>query len=308
MNLLSVIVTLTGGEDQVARCLRALTAQHDAPPMEILVPLYPALHDGTGLRRAWPVVRWIDMPDDPPPPVPAFEHWKVDRLRAAGLAAASGDVIALIQDNALPGDSWCAALWEEHRNKPYEVIGGGIRNVGASLLNRAVFYCDFGRFQPPFPPAATGYASVVNVSYKRAAIENCRDAWQEFYDESVVHRRILDAGGAVYLTPAFHVDYDRGPLSVGIALRQKLASGRAFAARRAQASSLLRRLVLAAFSPGLAPLMLARQFLLLRRRGSELTPFLAAAPLTWLCLLAWSIGEFIGYVTARPFPKRSRGH
>jgi hypothetical protein len=143
---------------------------------------------------------------------------------------------------------------------------------------------------------------VINVSYKRKAIESCRNAWQEFYDESVVHRRIGEGGGVLYLTSMLNVDHDYGRLPFAVAFRRKIASGRAFAARRSRTVSFFRRVAYASLSPCLAPLLLLRQFILLLRRGHELRPFLAAAPFISACLIGWSLGELIGYATAQPFP------
>ncbi len=300
--LLSVVVTLTGDDSDASRCMQALAAQRGAPPTEIVVPLYSKLHDSASLRLAWPEVRFIDMLEDPPPPGPAWEHWKVDRLRAVGLQAARGDIVGMLQDNGLPDDRWSATVWELHRQHTHEAIGGSVRHAGASLLNRAAYYCDFLRYQAPFLPAITDYASVINVSYKREAIEECRDAWQEFFDESVVHRRIRNRGRGLYLTSMLSVDYDYGALPFAVALRRKVASGRAFAARRSRTASVLRRVAYASLSPGLAPLLLVRQFILLRRRGQEVRPFLAAVPFISACLVGWSLGELIGYATAQPFP------
>lgn len=301
MPLLSVVVTILASEEGLtSRCLRALSTQRDAPPTQIIVPLYPSLDGGAGLRQMWPTVQFIDIPEDPPPPHPGLEHWKYDRRRSAGLAAARGEVIAMTEDRAIPGDRWCATLWEEHRRRAYGVIGGGVEYTGSAVVNRAVFYCDFGRYQPPFQAALVDYVSAANVSYKRAVLENCHDVWKDFYDESEVHGRIREAGGKIYLTPELTVRYDRGPLPARLALRQKRASGRVFAGRRAQAGT-ARRMAYAALSPALAPLMLFRMFWLRKRRGQPVGPFLTAAPFTFLCLLFWSLGEFMGYATAQPF-------
>src|SRR5947209_14171856 len=188
------------------------------------------------------------MPDAPPPPTPEWEHYKVDRLRAVGLRTAVGDVIAMLQDNALPGPDWCANIWQQHRLTMHHAIGGAIEYPGANLLTRAVYYCDFSRYQPPFAATQTEFASVLNVAYKRAAIEASRDEWSTFFDESVVHRRIRQAGGTIFLVPDVAVTYTPGPQSAQLALRRKFASGRAFAGRRARRAGFWRRAVLTTLS------------------------------------------------------------
>lgn len=304
MPLLSVVVTILGNESVfTSRCLAALLAQKDAPPMEIVVALYPALDDGPSLRRSWPTIEFIDIPDAPPPDDPALEHINYDRRRAVGLAAARGEVIVMTDDYAIPRERWCASMWEQHRNTQYAAIGGGIEFKGSSLLNRAVYYCDFGRYQPPFPAGAAVWLSASNVCYTRPTLEHCRDVWRDLYDETLVHMSIRQSGATLFLTPDVVVDYDRGLLSLRRVLRQKRASGRVFAGRRAQQTGAPKRLLYALLSPALAPLMLVRMFLMLRRQG-KMQLFLPSAPLVFLCLLYWSAGELTGYLTAQPFPSR----
>ena len=302
MPMLSVVVAITTGADHTSRCLHALSAQRDGPPTEIIVPLYRLLDDETRLRRDWPSVRFVEVPEDPPSDRGRV-HWQFDRRRAIGLAAAYGEVVAMTEDHAIPDDRWCATIWSEHNRKPYGVIGGGIEHVGVGLWNWAAYYCDFARYQPPFPEAAAEYVSDVNVSYKRASLENCRDIWQNLYDETTLHERMRGSGDTLYLTPSLTVAYDRGPLSGSRLMLERLTWGRVFAGRRALKARPLRRFAYGLLSPGLAPLLLARKFLTLCRRGHSLGPFLVALPFTFVCLLFWSLGEFVGYATAQPFSR-----
>lgn len=273
--------------------------------MEIIVPVYPALDGPEALRAKWPGVRFIDVPDEAPPENPNLEHWKYDRRRAVGLASARGEVIAMTEDRAIPGERWCAAIWDAHWRLDYEVIGGGVGFAGGSLFNRSVFYCDFGRYEPPFQSGVVDHISAANVSYKRDELELHKAVWEKFYDESEIHRRIQHSGGRLYITPDIALQYGRGPLSPWAALRQKLSSGRVFAARRAREDRGL-RVFYAAFCPALAPLLFRRMFQLRKSRGQPMPPFRAAAPFVFLLLAFWSAGEFIGYVTAQPFPRWER--
>jgi hypothetical protein len=305
MPLLSVVVTITSGADHTFRCLQALSAQRDAPPTEIIVPLYPSLDDAVHLRHEWPSVRFIDIPEEPPA-ARGWEHLQYDRRRAIGLAASRGEVIAMTEDHAIPEERWSSTIWSLHQRFPYGVIGGGITHCGTKLLNWAIFYSDFARYQPPFPPSTADYISDINVSYKRSSLDKCRNVWWNFYDETSVHRSIRETGDIPFLTPDFTVGYDRGSLSLSRVMNERFTWGRLFAGRRAQGVSNLRRFVYFSLSPGLAPLLLVRKFLMLRRRGHLLKPFFSALPLTFLCLLIWSLGEFVGYATKRPFPLVAR--
>jgi hypothetical protein len=305
MPLLSVVVAITSGADHTFRCLQALSAQRDAPPTEIIVPLYPSLDDAVHLRHEWPSVRFIDIPEEPPA-ARGWEHMQYDRRRAIGLAASRGEVIAMTEDHAIPEERWSSTIWSLHQRIPYGVIGGGITHRGTNLLNWAVFYCDFARYQPPLPPSTADYISDINVSYKRPALDNCRNVWRDLYDETSVHRSVREAGDTLFLTPDFTVEYDRGPLLLSRVLIERFIWGRVFAGRRAQKVSGLRRFAYISLSPGLAPLLLVRNFFMLRQRGHMLKPYFCVLPLVFLCLFISSLGEFVGYATKRPFPLVAR--
>jgi hypothetical protein len=304
MALLSVIVTIMNGTTQLGRCLRALSSQTEAPPLEIIVPVFSKLDGVEGLKREWPAVRFIEIPDEPPPSH-GFQHWKYDRRRAIGVASARGDVIALTDEYAIPPERWCAMIRELHIASDAEVIGGALRLRSSKLINRGAFLCDFARFEPPFEPGETAFASLVNVSYKRSTLEKCRDHWRDFFDETVVHDRIRRAGARIFLDPGLVVDYDHGELSLAPLLRGKYESGRTFAGRRIRDAGVVRRISFAAGAALLPPVLFGRNLGATTANGerSRLSAFFAAAPLLVFCLAAWSAGEFAGYITGRAFPR-----
>ena len=304
MALLSVIVTIMNGATQLGRCLRALSRQTDAPPLEIIVPVFGKLEGVAALRHEWPAVRFIEIPDQPPP-VHGFQHWKYDRRRAIGVACARGDVIALTDEYAIPPERWCAMIRERHVSSGAEVIGGALRLRTPRLLNRAAFLCDFARFEPPFEAGETTFASLVNVSYKRSVLEKCSDEWRDFFDETVVHEHIRRAGARIFLDPGLTVDYDHGELSIAPLLRGKYESGRTFAGRRIRNAGTMTRISFAAGATVLPAVLWGRKLgaAIASRRRDRLLSFLAAAPLLAFCLVAWSAGEFAGYLTGRAFPR-----
>ena len=304
MALLSVIVTIMNGATQPGRCLRALSSQTGAPPLEIIVPVFSKLDPVATLKHEWPAVRFIEIPDQPPP-THGFQHWKHDRRRAVGVASARGDLVALTDEYAIPPERWCAMIRERHAASDAEVIGGALRLRTPKRINRAAFLCDFARFEPPFEPAETAFASLVNVSYKRSALEQCSHQWRDFFDETVVHDRIRRVGGRILLDPELVVDYDHGELFLVPLLRGKYESGRTFAGRRIQNAGSATRISFAA-GAGLLPAVLFGRKLgaaIASGERNRVAAFFAAAPLLAACLVAWSAGEFTGYVTGRAFPR-----
>jgi hypothetical protein len=299
MKLLSVIVTITDGEDHLGRCLTALSSQKNAPPLEIIVPVYPQVENVSVLRRQWPQIRFVEVEGAAPDQL-ALAHWAYDRRRATGLTASSGDLIAITEDHAIPEPGWCEKIAALHRQH-YGVIGGAIEHSGSRVLNWAVYFCDFGRYQKPFPARRSEYISDINVSYKRETLLKCADLWCEFYHETAVHGRLSRQGETLWLTPDLTVHHDRGRLRLAALLPERFYWARVFAGRRAESMSLRSRLVYALLSPALPVLLLARRFREACRNRANVPRFVAATPAMVALLMVWACGEFAGYVTASSF-------
>ena len=300
--MLSVVVTIVDGGAALARCLDALAAQHDPPPLEILVP-----HDDTValglLPGRHPSVRFLPLGDVRTARdfrSPSGQHELFDRRRAAGLAAAGGEVVAILEDRGVPDPSWARTVIRLHGELPHAVIGGAIDHAYDGLLNWAVYFCDFGRYQPPFAAGPRPYVSDVNIAYKRRAIEATRSLWAERYHETTVHWALQRAGETLFLSPEPVVRQMRDGLSLAALLRERLGWGRLFAYTRAREIGAGKRLVLAALSPALTPVLWLRLLRQRLERGTSLGRFVAATPLIVLLLAAWSAGELAGYLTGRP--------
>jgi hypothetical protein len=298
---LSVIVTVVDGGAALERCLAALAAQQDAPPLEVLVPWDASIPAAGGLAARFPAARFLALgaiATQRPAATPAGQHELYDRRRAAGLAAATGDLVAILEDRGVPRPDWAATMARLHGALPHAAIGGAVAHGRTGTLNWAVFFCDFGRYQPPLAAGPRPYVTDVNICYKRRALEVTRTLWAERYHETTVHWALLRAGETLYLSPEPVVEQHRDGLRLGALLRERLGWGRLFAYTRAREVPAARRLVLAALSPILPFVLLARLFRGRLARGRDRGAFLRAAPAILLLLAAWSLGELLGYLTA----------
>ncbi len=304
---LSVVVTVTTGGDHVARCLEALAAQRDAPPFEVLVPVDPAVRGVEAWRRAHPEAEFpivaetaeeaarLHFAGDPGP-----EHLAYDRPRATGLAAAGAPLVALTEDHARPDTDWVGRIVAAHARLPHAVIGGAIDNRSDYPLTWAVYFCDFGRYQSPLPAGPAGYASDVNVSYKRAALARVEAAWRGAYHETAVHGALRARGETLWLAPEIVVHQERGRLRARLVLRERFAWGRLYAGKRVREMGALRRAAMIVAAPLLPLVLLLRRSREALGRGAQRGAFLRALPWMALLLGAWSLGEWVGYTTGRP--------
>ena len=277
-------------------CLEALSRQIDGPSMEVIVPYHQDVEGIDGLRRRFPQVSYVAV-DDPRVSarrVGSREHH--DILRARGLAAARGEIVALLEDHEWPNQHWAASVVAAHRDD-FAAIGGAIENGVDRPLNWAVYYCDFSRYQNPVPSGESPFASDANVTYKRAVLEGIRSVWEPSFREVVVHAALVSQGRKVALRREIVVYQNRRRLQFAAAVSERFVWGRSFAMTRGMLLGTRRRIVYAALSPLLPAILLSRMARNAWGRG-HFGRFLTAIPIIVLLVTVWSIGEGAGYLTA----------
>jgi hypothetical protein len=195
---------------------------------------------------------------------------------------------------------------DAHKEFPAAAIGGAIENKVNRPLNWAVYFCDFGRYQNPLKPGPSPTLSDVNISYKRQALSAVKKVWQDFYHEPFVNGSLMAQGQKLWLSPRIVVYQHRENLKLSAAMRERYEWGRYYAGNRVKKLMLIRRLTYLILSPALPVLLAVRKIrdVLIKRR--HIGVFISALPLMLLLTLFWSVGEFIGYLTASPIPVRER--
>jgi hypothetical protein len=189
------------------------------------------------------------------------------------------------------------AALDRHPNAA--AVGGAVECDSDRLLNWAVWFCDFGRYQNPLPEGPAPFASDSNVAYRRSALEAARAAWASDYHETAVHGAMLSAGFEICTTPRVVVWQARGRLSLARALMERRVWARSFAGTRARLID-ARRWILALLTPLLPVVMTGRLAAVVLSRRRHRRRFLACLPLIVVLQTAWACGEFAGYVTGRP--------
>ncbi len=296
---LSVIVTIVSGKEAVRTNLGSLYPQARTENAEIIVPFDRWSSDVLDLAAEFPRVlfQFVDVRQG----VREMHH-VYDLRRAAGIAAAKGEVIALTEDHAVPDADWCQQMLIAHK-QPYDAIGGAIENAVDRPLNWAWYYCDFGRYGRPFAGSEPKFLSDVNLSYKRDALMNVRDIWGDSYQETSVNWALAERGHELFLDHRPVVRQARPKLPMRAALRERLSWGRVFAETRASRLSAAGRAMLALGTAFLPVLLTARILKQMLRHRRTYTQVLSTLPLVFLLSIWWSIGEMLGYLFTRSVPK-----
>lgn len=300
---LSIVVTVVDGGAALRRCLTALMSQAGAPAMEVLVPYDSTIASVALWVQEFPGVRFVDaglLTSKRPPSSAGGQHELIDRRRAAGLAAAGGDLVGVIEDRGVPRADWAATAVRLHQALPNLVIGGAVENGRDHVLNWAVYWCDFGRYQLPFERGPRHYVTDVNVVYKRRALEQTRDIWQARYHEPLVHWALERAGETLLLTPELVVDQLRDGLTIAGLLSERVAWGRLFGSLRVRDASLPRRIALTVMAPLLPAVLFWRLMRDQVRKGTPSGRLIRVGPAALLLVSAWAVGEALGYATGKP--------
>jgi hypothetical protein len=303
LSVVVVVVSDTVGRSAglvpLARCLEALERQTDPPETEVIVPYLPRdaeVEELDRLARRFPRVLFLAVGDVRPPVGASREHH--DALRARGLAAARGEIVALLEDHARPDPLWSSRVVEAHR-LPHAAIGGAIENDVDRPLNWAVYFCDFYRYMNPVPAGAADGASDANVSFKRRSLEAIRPIWNGSFHEPAVNAALVEGGQTMALFPDIVVVQHREELHPAEALKERFVWGRSYAAARGATATPGRRAFMAALSPALPLLLTARMARTVADRGRLGGAFVRALPWTLLLTTSWSLGELMGYVAGR---------
>lgn len=211
---LSVLLPTTREWPEIGEALAAALAQDCVEPFEVLVL------DGHGAGLAGapsPPVRWLREPG-----ADVFD------LRALGLAAARGEIVAISEDHCVLPSDWCRRVLAAHRESPaLALVGPVVNHPGSSRrpVDRANFLLTMGPYAAPLEELPAGRLPIpTNLSLKRAALPAGRTAagWLE-YDLLAVLRDRGEIGIAGEVSLA-HLQSWRA----GEALAVHFASGRAY--------------------------------------------------------------------------------
>jgi len=300
---LSVVVTIVDDGSALHRCLAALAAQETSPPLEVLVPYDTTVGGIEELRAAFPHFLFLDIGAHRlrrAPASPAGQHELIDIRRAAGLRHASGDIIAMLEDRGGPRSTWAAKVIMAHARVAAggaAAIGGAVENGRDRILNWAVYFCDFAKYQLPLEEGPAAWITDVNLSNKREVLQRARRFWEGRYHETTMHWNLRRHGEELWITPELVVDQHRDNLTIGSLLAERLAWGRLFACTRVREMSPAGRVGLSLLTPLLPALLFLRLLRLSFEKRSNLGRLVRAAPVTLLLLTVWSLGELVGYVT-----------
>ena len=284
----SVTVAVIGicGAAHLRRCLDALAAQVEAPPFDIVVVYDPELTDVSVLRERYVHIRMIANPGQRTPL----------ELASRAIQESRGEFVLLTEDHCVPRCDWVGRLCKAQHPQRAAVGGAVVTDNGASNVEWAFYFADFYRYAKPLAEGAARTLTVCNVAYRRAYLDRIRPLWENFFHETAVNDALRERFGPLWMIPEAEVR-TRRHVSFPDAVLERYAFGRLFGCTRLEFAGRVRRLYYTVFAPALPLLLLGRMAAAALVRRRLWGPFIGALPALTAMVLAWSWGEWLGYLT-----------
>ena len=245
-------------------------------------------------QRRYPSVIFLNASGEPVP-----------LRRQQGIAVATGDVVALLEDTSWPGPDWCLGVRSAFTDGETAAAGGPVR-IAANLPSRcqALAWSEYGAFAPdyvlperpngsnPDAPIAASRVPGNNMAFRRAALIDALRGEVSGLFEGSVCAMMLAGGRRVVLQPRMLVTYsacDR----YNVALSTRLHHGRIYAGMQIRGQTRLSRLVHIAKATLLPIVLTART---MREMAGSGRLMRRLPVLFWLVLMqsAWALGEALG--------------
>ncbi len=280
---ISIVVPVRLARETIAHTLQALLDQCAGRDAEVTAVVSRADATREALRpfQSHPRLRVIEMDG----------ARSVPQLRAEGIRASRGALVAITEDHCLFPHDWVERLMAAHRAHPDAAAIGGLVENGrtASLLDWAIYFSRYLVWMPPVPGGPVRQLPGNHASYRREVLEAHRDFFAHGFWEHEFHNRIAARGRALWLDAQLVVTHNKpyGFLAY-VALRYRHA--RCFGAMGA-GQPRLRRIVSAPLLPFLLLLRAWRLAAQKRRRRREL---LLCSPILLLFYGVWCWGEIVG--------------
>jgi hypothetical protein len=284
---LSVVVAIQPKQgSHFQGCLQSLTNQQgiSSDECEIIAVAEPSGFDLATVSREFPQV--VTIPQDGATSLPL--------LHAAGIAAAKGKLVAVTEGHCNFESNWAARAIAHHQKDSAPVIAGSVEpGEELSLLDWALFFCDYGQFLPPLDSGQTHDVPGNNIVFKAPALgEKQRFVGKGFWKTFFCHD-LEQHGQKLICKPDLVVSYNRH-LSLGQVIARRYHHGRCFGGMRAAESSFSKRLIYALAGPVLPLLLLYKLCLRMGSKPNYGALFLASLPFSLLCLTTWALGEWLG--------------
>ncbi|MBI4816490.1 MAG: glycosyltransferase [Deltaproteobacteria bacterium] len=283
----SVAVVAIAGARYLERCLSALRAQVNAPVFEVVVVYDPKLEGVLALEHRYPEARITSN---------AGQRTPLE-LASRAIQECKGDIIVLTEDHCVPAPDFVSRRLSDLTTQRCAAAGGPVDlEPEASALEFAFYFVDFFRYASPIRAGASPTLTVCNVAYRRRDLEAIDARWRELFHETAVNTALCERFGPLFLGSGGRVT-TRRRVSLAGAVKERWAFGRLFGATRLDFSTPGMRRLYRLGAPILPALLFGRMARRALRDEHLSRAFARGLGPVALMVLAWSVGEWLGYLT-----------
>jgi glycosyltransferase involved in cell wall biosynthesis len=278
---ISVIIATRKANSHLSDCLSALYPQMKQNNAEIVVVESHSTPVADSIKQLFPEVNFVS----------GTGSTSLLEMKAEGIRAARGSIIALVQAHCLPSNDWIRLHKEAHQQLSASAIGGAVVNrASATVAERFAFLCEYGKFNANRCAGPASFLASSNVSYKKLDLEKVMkgDYW-----EMELHKELCDAGNGLWYFPNIVVVYQRKSALFSFLL-EKFHYSRYFASRRFE--NKCTALLYASGCALLPAIVWVRLLTTLSTNEHRYSEFIISIPYFIAITIAWTLGELVGYV------------
>jgi hypothetical protein len=284
---ISVVIASVNGLPYPLACLDALARQEGAVRAEIILADCTGPATLAAVRERHPDVRILSFD----------ERRSVPWLRAAGIRAARGRLVAVTEDHCVPHTDWFRRITEALARTGWSAVGGGVENGSTKrVVDWAVYFCEYSQLMDPVVSGPNNALPGMNVAYDMRAMDGLRDAFEEGLWENFIHDRLLAAGHTLGLAREVVVSHEKY-FTIPMFWSERFHYSRSFAGMRVSGRNPIIKLAWALATLALPPLLVGRITKNVMVRRQHLGWFVRALPLVIVFSTVWAAGECWGYLT-----------
>jgi glycosyltransferase involved in cell wall biosynthesis len=193
----SVVIASLVGEPFIDDCLASVQQQAAECGAEVVVVACGIGEYADRIARKFPWVRVIHC----------AERETVPALRRRGVDAASGEIIAIVEEHCVAAPDWLRRAVEAHHGGEFGVVGGPVVDHSyRRLRDWVVYFVEYNGYLPPWRKDEPHDLGSANIAYSRALLMKYRGrrrtCWCTIADLSIT-ATIWDSDiGSAALSPA----------------------------------------------------------------------------------------------------------
>lgn len=223
---LSCVVVARGGAKAAGRTIQSLRLQTIAEGLDVIVVADEPASVADGFARLQLLTA---------PPGAGYGE-----MAAMGVAAASGALVAILDDYAFPARDWAEVI-ASHRHDEFAALGSALGNANPrSPMSWSNMLLDYGAWREGLAGGTVDRLPARNLVFRRDALAAFGDALAPMLDEGTAATRLAAEGHPLKLQDEARLMI-LNPSGKRATVKSRFAAGRLAAAERAKGMSAFRR-------------------------------------------------------------------